>query len=70
VIAMYSKSGSKGVNHASVTNSSNICVLSYLVLQVYEHHTGNQFTSITGSTLLLQTKWFVLIPFIQIMLVL
>ncbi|KAF9068118.1 hypothetical protein BDP27DRAFT_1266639, partial [Rhodocollybia butyracea] len=63
VVALYEKTAGKNGKHASITESSEICAISYLDLQLFERLAhGNQFTSITGSTVLFRTKHFTKIP--------
>ncbi|KII84575.1 hypothetical protein PLICRDRAFT_167537 [Plicaturopsis crispa FD-325 SS-3] len=69
VIALYSKTGGKNGKHAAVTDSSNICAISYLGFQVYEQVFNRQFRSITQATARLQTKQFALLPSIAFLCV-
>ena len=62
VLAIYSKTGGKNGKHSSITESSNISAVSYLVLPVFEHMLGQQFRSIPEKLQSLQSKKFTLLP--------
>ncbi|KAF8227362.1 hypothetical protein L208DRAFT_1071559, partial [Tricholoma matsutake] len=56
------KTGGKNGKHSSITKSSNISAVSYLVLQVFKHMLGQQFWSIPEKLQSLQCKKFTLLP--------
>ncbi|KAG6819326.1 hypothetical protein H0H93_012927 [Arthromyces matolae] len=45
VLAIYSKPAGTSGRHGSVTDSSNICAVSNIAVQVFEHRLGSQFRS-------------------------
>jgi hypothetical protein len=60
VIALYSKTGGKNGKHESVSDSSSICAVSNVAVQIFEHMHARQFHSIPEATSLLQTSQFAL----------
>lgn len=70
VVAMYSKGGGKHGKHGSVTQADNICALSYLGVQVFQHSPGNIFRAVTDSTVLLRTSQFLHITANEVLTVL
>jgi hypothetical protein len=61
VIAIYSKTGGKNGKHTAVTDASNISVVSYLAIQVFEHMHGCQFWEHPDATANFQTKQFTIL---------
>lgn len=59
---MYSKTAGKNSKHEPADTSTNICALSKIVIQVYEHTHGRHFTSIPSATALLQVYQHVMLP--------
>ena len=59
---MYEKTGGKNGRHQAITHTSNISVLSYLALQVYEEDHFCTFTAVPTSTAQIQTFQFMLLP--------
>ncbi|KAF8224221.1 hypothetical protein L208DRAFT_1075266, partial [Tricholoma matsutake] len=50
VTALYSKTGGKNGKHESVSDSSNICAVSNVAVQIFEYMYGRQFCSIPEAT--------------------
>ena len=46
VKSIYAKTGGKNGRHNNVTDSSNIMVISYLAVQIFEYQLGTQFRAI------------------------
>jgi hypothetical protein len=61
VVALYSKTGGKNSKHESVSDSSNICAVSNVAVQLFEYMHGRQFRSIPEATSIFQTKQFALL---------
>jgi hypothetical protein len=61
VLSLYTKSNSKNGKHSWVSDSSNICLVSYLAVQVFKHMHGQQFHAILQDLTPLQAKRFVLV---------
>jgi uncharacterized membrane protein len=60
-IALYSKTGGKQGKHESISDSSNICAVSNIAVQIFEYVHARQFRSIPEATSILQTKQFALL---------
>ncbi|KAJ3791536.1 hypothetical protein GGU11DRAFT_651991, partial [Lentinula aff. detonsa] len=43
VLAIYSKTAGKGVFHAYTENLDNVCMASYMALQLFEFYFGREF---------------------------
>ncbi|KAF9022434.1 hypothetical protein BDZ89DRAFT_956602 [Hymenopellis radicata] len=59
VVALYSKASG---NHASVSDSSNIAAISYMVVQAYEHMHQRQFRAVPTALQHLESRRFPHLP--------
>jgi hypothetical protein len=55
---MYSASGGKAVRHGWVGSATNIAILSYLLVQTFEHRWASSFNGHHGNCLALSTLSF------------
>ena len=67
VIAFYSKTGGKHGKHGLITESSNISMVSYITIQLFEFMHSCQFRHIPEMTSCLQTKQFSLLPLLMLL---
>ena len=61
VISIYTKNNGKNVKHAWASDAENICAISYLGIQVFEHMHRQQFRAVPQDLTFLQAKRFVLL---------
>ncbi|KAH9855569.1 hypothetical protein C2E23DRAFT_813848 [Lenzites betulinus] len=67
-LAFYSRSGGKAGAHAWQASSRNIGLVSYIVVQVYEHTVARRFRAIHGDLAFLQVTRFLHLPSNQFLL--
>ncbi|EIW58922.1 uncharacterized protein TRAVEDRAFT_107681, partial [Trametes versicolor FP-101664 SS1] len=68
VLAIFSRTGGKARAHAWQTNSSNIGLVSYVLVQIYESTLPGRFRAIHGDLAFLQVSRFVHLPSDQFLL--
>ncbi|RXW12721.1 hypothetical protein EST38_g13134 [Candolleomyces aberdarensis] len=70
ILTLYSRTGSKNGKHTAITDSPSVSAVSYIGLQIFEHHHASHFSAYPYSTAIVNANQFLFIQPIRFLMVL